>query len=161
MIYCTLGTMFMDFGRLIRGMDEIARDTGERIVVQRGLATTLPKYCEHFDFKPREEHLALQQEARVLVMHAGIGAVMDALQSKKPFLVVPRRKQFGEHMNDHQLDLAEMVARRGWGKAILDVGELPQACANPLPSPLSYRPDRDRLIATLGSIIDGIAQHRD
>ena len=63
MIYVTVGTMFMDFPRLIRAMDAIAKDTGERVVVQRGMGETRPEHCEHFDFKPHNEVLALQREA--------------------------------------------------------------------------------------------------
>ena len=154
MIYATVGTMYLDFPRLIHAMDAIARDTGERVVIQVGMGGTLPAHCEHFDFKPREEVQALQAEARVIVCHGGIGAVADALQAARPLLVVPRLKRHGEHNNDHQLDLARAVERRGWGKAVLDIADLPALCADPPPAKTGYRPDSERLFKFVRNAID-------
>lgn len=157
MIYATVGTMFLDFPRLIRAMDAIARDTNERVVVQTGMGKTLPVHCEHFDFKPREEVLEIQRGARVVVCHAGIGCVSDALRMGRPLIVVPRLKKFGEHMNDHQLDLARAVQSRGWGRVILDVAELAQACADPPPPAANYAPASAPLIADLKAFVDQLA----
>ncbi|HOZ47159.1 MAG TPA: glycosyltransferase [Candidatus Hydrogenedentes bacterium] len=154
MIYVTVGTMFLDFPRLINAVDRIAQDTGERVVLQKGMGTTIPKHCECFDFKPRDEILALQAEARVIVCHAGIGSVMDALEARRPMIVVPRLKAFGEHMNDHQLDIAQAVERRGWGRMVRDMGELPGACRNPPPVPHDYRPARHRLVAAVREMVE-------
>lgn len=156
MIYATVGTMFLDFPRLIHALDAIARDTSEEVVIQIGLGKTFPQHCTHFDFKPREAVLALQRDARVIVCHAGIGSVIDALESRKPFLVVPRLKRFNEHMSDHQIEIAEAVQRRGWGRAIMDITDLPQACATPPPVPTQYRPARDRLIAAIRTNVEEI-----
>lgn len=155
MIYVTVGTMFLDFPRLIHAMDAIARDSGERIVVQTGMGATLPTYCEYFDFKPRNEVLAIQREARVVVCHAGIGCVSDALRMKRPLVVVPRLKRYNEHMNDHQMDLARAVEARGWGRVVYDANDLADACANPPPAHESYTPASASLIRELQSFISG------
>jgi UDP-N-acetylglucosamine transferase subunit ALG13 len=160
MIYVTVGTMFLDFSRLIRKMDEIALDTGERVIVQTGMGDTYPAHCEYFDFRSRDEVLVLQRDARVIVCHAGIGCVSDALNLKRPLIVVPRLKRFNEHMNDHQLDLAEAVQQRGWGRMILDVADLPEVCANPPAAHANYTPARDRLINAVRSFVDETAQRK-
>jgi len=160
MIYATVGTMFLDFPRLIHKMDAITEATGERVVVQIGLGKTIPAHCEHFDFKPREDVLALQREARVIVCHAGIGSVLDALEVRRPLVVVPRLKQFNEHTNDHQLDIAAAVERRGWGRAVRDIADLAEACAHPPPVPASYRPAKRQLIAAIRETVDRIAATR-
>ena len=59
--------------------------------------------------------LTIQREARVIVCHAGIGCIQDALEVKRSLLVVPRLRRFNEHMNDHQVDLAG--GRDGAGEA--------------------------------------------
>lgn len=160
MIYATVGTMFLDFPRLILAMDAIARDTGERVVVQRGMGQTIPSHCEQFDFKPRGDVLALQQEARVVVCHAGIGCVSDALTMKRPLIVVPRLKRHNEHMNDHQLDLARAVERRGWGRMVLDIRDLADACAKPPAPYTTYAPARERLVHAVRSMVDEVALHK-
>jgi len=156
-IYVTVGTMFLDFPRLIRKMDEIAGKTGELVCIQTGLGRTYPKNCEHFDFKSREEVLALQRDARVIVCHAGIGSVMDALRARRPLIVVPRLKKFNEHMNDHQLDVAKAVQTRGWGRLVLDIDDLDEACAMPPPVPENYKPARDRLIGAVRECVERVA----
>lgn len=160
MIYVTVGTMFMDFGRLVRAMDAVAEKTGERVVIQIGLGTTRPAHAESFDFKPREEVLAIQREARLVVAHAGIGCVLDALDLEKPLLVVPRRADLQEHMDDHQRDIAQAVERRGWGKWVRDVAELDALCADPPPPPRRGRPSAHRLVDGLRDMIDRIAADR-
>jgi len=105
--------MYLDFARLIREMDEIAKNTRERVVMQTGMSTTVPHHCEHFGFKPRKEVLTLQRDARVIVCHAGIGSVIDAMHARRPVLIVPRQKKYGEHNDNHQLDLARAMERRG------------------------------------------------
>lgn len=157
MIYVTLGTMFLDFPRLVLKMDAIARDTGEEVIIQTGMGKTIPTACAHFDFKPREEALEIQRNARVIVCHAGIGAVQDALEARRPFLVVPRLKRFGEHMNDHQLDLARAVDARGWGRMIDDLEDLPEACAHPPDVASGYAPAKEGLISEIRGLLNGWA----
>lgn len=154
MVYVTVGTMFLDFGRLIRKADEIAEATGERFVVQTGLCTTVPAHCEHFDFRSRDEVLEIQAEARVIICHGGIGTVLDALEAGRPFIVVPRRASYNEHLTDHQLDLAEAVERRGWARMVLDMDDLPEACANPAPIPEDYAPARHRLVEMVREAVE-------
>ena len=154
MIYVTVGTMFMDFPRLIHAMDRIAADTGEHVIVQTGMGRTKPVHCEHFDFKPREEVLAIQSTARVVVCHAGIGSVSDALYAGRPLVVVPRLKAFKEHLNDHQLDLARAVEARRWGKAVFDIAGLANACANPPSAHENYAPARAPLVAALRAFVE-------
>lgn len=161
MVYVTVGTMFLDFPRLINKMDAIAEKTDEKIIMQVGLGPTYPKHCEYFDFKPREEILQLQREARAIVCHTGIGSVMDALQARRPVIVVPRLKKFNEHLNDHQLDLAQAIERRGWGRVILDMDDLDDAVKNPPPVPEEYRPSKHRLIATVRDKIERVAAAKE
>ncbi|PCJ62780.1 MAG: beta-1,4-galactosyltransferase [Candidatus Hydrogenedentota bacterium] len=146
MIYGTVGTMHKDFARFIRALDEFAKQTDEEVVIQTGLDSTVPEHADHFDFRSRDEVLELQRNARVIVTHAGIGSVIDALQCGISLIVVPRLKRYGEHNNDHQLDLARAVERRGWGKLLLDTADLPDALASPPPPYTDYVPAKKPLL---------------
>lgn len=160
MIYVTVGTMFMDFPRLVSAMDAIAADTGERVVIQRGMGSCPAPHCEVFDFKGHDAVMALNREARLIVTHAGIGCVRDAMIAKRPLIVVPRLKVHGEHMSDHQLDIARAVERRGWGRVVLDVAELAEVCASPPPAVEDYTPDRERLIASIRDKVNRVAEEK-
>lgn len=51
--------------------------------------------------------------ADVIIAHAGTGSALDALESGKCPILVPRRRNYGEHVDDHQTQLAEVLDRRG------------------------------------------------
>ncbi len=160
MIYLTLGTMFLDFPRLIRAVDDIAHTRGERCLMQLGLSPTRPQHAEWFAYRPHEELLALQAEARVIVAHAGIGATRDALRVGRPLILVPRRRRYREHMNDHQVDIARAVAQRGWGAMVLDLAELPGLIAAPPAPPAQYLPAREPLLEAVRDFVATVAEER-
>jgi len=160
MIYVTVGTMFMDFTRLINAMDTIAQSSDEEVIIQTGMDSTTPNHASHFDFKPREEVQAIQARARMIVCHAGIGSVKDALAAQRPFIVVPRLKRWREHMNDHQLELARAVESRGWGRMVLDIDELSELCATPPPMPSDYRSMSTPLVESIRTDIANLAGAR-
>ena len=157
MIYVTLGTMFLDFRRLVDAVDDIASISDEQVVVQLGMSPCRPQHCAWFDFLPREEVLEIQRHARVIVGHAGIGTALDAMSVGRPFVIVPRLKRFNEHMNDHQIEIADAIERRGWGAKILRIEQLPAACENPPPVPDAYRPNKAPLVGAVRSMVERVA----
>lgn len=48
-------------------------------------------------------------EAEVLVLHAGAGSILHAVNAGKCPIVMPRLARFGEHVNDHQLEFASAL----------------------------------------------------
>ncbi|MGY5882428.1 glycosyltransferase [Modestobacter lacusdianchii] len=52
-------------------------------------------------------------ESDVVVSHAGTGAALTALEHGRMPLLVPRRAQYGEHIDDHQQQIAAELSRRG------------------------------------------------
>lgn len=157
MIFAMTGTMYLDFARLVRALDENAQKTGERTIIQTGLGKVLPGQCEHFDFKPPEELGPILAEARVVATHGGMGCVLDVLEAKRPLIVVPRLKHLGEHLNDHQLDLAGGIERRKWGRVIRNIADLPAALADPPPVPADFHPDRRQLASSVREVVDFVA----
>ncbi len=69
------------------------------------------------------------REASVVITHAGEGAVMEAVQQGHVPIVVARRHALGEHINDHQLELATALSRLGWIRVASNEAELRNALA--------------------------------
>ncbi len=69
-----------------------------------------------------EDLAAELRRADVVVMHAGMGATLDALEAGHCPVVIPRRKTAGEQVDDHQVELAKELQRRN-----LAVVRLPEA----------------------------------
>lgn len=67
---------------------------------------------EGVDTLPEANLLDAMREADVVVAHAGVGTVLAALAIGKCPIVVPRRYALGEHVDDHQIQLAGELARR-------------------------------------------------
>lgn len=113
MILVTVGTHNEGFNRLVQAADEYAAMTDERVVIQRGASSYEPQYAETFEFTEFERMKELTEEARVVVTHAAAGAILLGLQMEKPLVLVPRRKMYHEHFDDHQLELTKALSRIG------------------------------------------------
>jgi beta-1,4-N-acetylglucosaminyltransferase len=120
MILVTVGNHVQPFDRLVKGMDKLAAQIDEEVVIQSGYATYEPRYARHFRFTSGKEMQELTRAARVQVCHAGSGSIISALRLGKPLVVVPRRVQYHEHIDDHQLQLADAVEKQGKLVAVPD-----------------------------------------
>lgn len=129
MILVTIGLMY-GFDRLIQEMDEIAGRTEEKVVMQIGETSYEPKNADYFRFVSEEEIDRLYSNARVVVCHAGVGSILTALGHNKQVIVVPRRKKYGEHVDDHQLEIAREMEREGKIRVAWGVNELEKALRN-------------------------------
>lgn len=114
MIFVTVGTHEQPFDRLIKKIDEMKRDgiITENVIIQTGFCTYEPKYCEWNKLIPYKEMLRNVKEARIVITHGGPASFIMPLQYGKIPIVVPRRKKFNEHVNDHQFEFADNVAKR-------------------------------------------------
>ncbi len=61
---------------------------------------------------PTLELTKAMAEADAVITHAGTGSIISALQAGKRPLIIPRRKEFREHVDDHQLLIADELGRR-------------------------------------------------
>ena len=118
MIFLTVGTQYFGFERLVKEMDEISGKIDEEVVAQIGSTKYKPKNMKYFTFIEEEEKiLELYKKARIIISHAGAGTILTVLWYKKPAIIVPRLKEFNEHIDNHQLELAEVLKKEG--KAII------------------------------------------
>jgi UDP-N-acetylglucosamine--N-acetylmuramyl-(pentapeptide) pyrophosphoryl-undecaprenol N-acetylglucosamine transferase len=62
---------------------------------------------------PVAEMRSAMAEADVIIGHAGCGTALDALALGRVPVLVPRRSARGEHVDDHQAQLAHHLAARG------------------------------------------------
>src|SRR5205085_11415264 len=53
---------------------------------------------------------AAMRAADVVIAHAGVGATMSAFDAGRCPVLVPRRAAFGEHIDDHQREIASHLA---------------------------------------------------
>lgn len=109
MILLTVGTGPDGFDRLVRGVDSIAPESNEPIRAQIGRSEYTPENIDWFRFTSEEEIQELNRTASVVISHAGAGAVLTARSYEKPVVIVPRREKFGEHTDNHQMEMASAL----------------------------------------------------
>ena len=112
MIFVTVGTHEQPFNRLVEYMDRWSMSHEEEVVIQTGFSTYEPKHCVWQKLYPYQEMVANVDRARIVITHGGPSSFIMPLQKGKIPVVVPRKKEYNEHVNDHQIDFCKAVAER-------------------------------------------------
>lgn len=133
MIFVTVGTHEQSFERLVKAVDNYKAQgiIQEDVFIQKGYTDYCPKWCEYDDFLSYEQMCAKMCAADVIISHGGPSTFMQALSLAKKLIVVPRQKEFGEHVNNHQLEFLEKIIYEGYEICVLkDMDLLPEALKN-------------------------------
>lgn len=133
MIFVTVGTHEQQFNRLVECVDQM-KEKGllqEEVIVQTGFSTYEPKHCTWQKLLPFQQMVKNVEQARIVITHGGPSSFIMPLQIGKIPIVVPRQKQYEEHVNDHQVDFCRAVSQRQ-GNIILaeEMDALEQAILN-------------------------------
>lgn len=124
MIFVTVGSHYQGFDRLIKKMDEIAGKIDEEIIMQIGYTKYKPTNSRYFDFAGYSKIKQLNNDARIVVSHAGVGSILTALEQKTHLIIVPRLKKYGEVVDDHQLEIARQLSENPNVTTLYDVENL-------------------------------------
>lgn len=103
MIFVTLGSQKFQFNRLLKAVDELQTD--EEIFAQIGYSDYKPQNYNYKEFLDREEFAAWEEKADIVITHGGTGAIIGAIKKGKKVIAVPRLAKYGEHVDDHQMQL--------------------------------------------------------
>ncbi len=131
MIFVTVGTHEQPFDRLIREIERLVASGAitEEVFVQRGMATAAPSCCSSEELISYPDMVRYVREARIVITHGGPGSIMLPLSAGKRPLVVPRQARYGEHVDDHQVAFARMLAAAGRISMVLDIADLEKELA--------------------------------
>ena len=116
-ILVSVGASEFSFERLLRIIDELCEEgvlDGNHVIAQKGVATYTPKHYRSFDLIGRDEYQKYMEQADVIISHAGTGSVIPALKIGKKVIVFPRLAKYGEHVDNHQLELADVFTHAGY-----------------------------------------------
>lgn len=107
MIFVTLGSQKFQFNRLLKALDEQVEEgkITDDIFAQIGASDYIPKNYKYKDFLSRDEFSEIMGSSDIVITHGGTGAIIGAVKKGKKVIAVPRLAQYGEHVDDHQLQL--------------------------------------------------------
>jgi beta-1,4-N-acetylglucosaminyltransferase len=160
LIFVTVGNDFRDFSRLIKKVDEITPHLPHEIVIQRGYSRYRPQNTKHFDFVPIDTAMEYIKMSELVISHAGIGTVILCKEYGIPIIILPRRKKYGEHMNDHQMEIAKILEEKKDANVhvIYEESELERVIKEVLKNKEKYTPienvGRANLIRTIREFIE-------
>ncbi len=164
MILVLTGQERFAFDRLLAMVDE---GVGRGIIpspvfAQTGCSRYEPKHLRASAYFASDRLASLIREAEGVITHAGVGSILMTLHAGKVPIIVPRRRDLREHVDDHQVELAGRLQETGRARVVGDATELyaffqggawrgrdRKGSTGPAPG--------QALMEGLGSIIDGLA----
>lgn len=128
MILVMLGTQKNSFNRLLEEIQKCINNhiINEKVIVQAGSTKFKSKNMEIFNLIPNEKLKKLIKEAGIIITHGGVGSIVTCLKEGKKIIAVPRYHEYGEHVNDHQLQIVQTFDGQGFIKGAVSVEDLPK-----------------------------------
>ena len=116
MILVTLGTQDKSFKRLLDNIQEQIEkgNIKDKVIVQAGCTNFKSKYMEIHDYLDMKTFNQYIKDCDYVITHGGVGSIIDSLKKNKKILVVPRKKEYDEHENDHQIQITEKFTKMGY-----------------------------------------------
>ena len=121
MIFVTVGTHQQPFQRMLSALEALP---ASELVVQHGYGAPPSGVSHAAAFMSFGEMLEQFEAADTVVTHAGVGSILLALRVGHTPIVVPRYKRYGEHVDDHQVELTRALADAGRVVAAWDTAGL-------------------------------------
>lgn len=126
MIFVCLGSQKFQFNRLLEQLDiyKESNQLTEPVFVQKGYSDYSPKYLETVDFLNSEEFKNQIDKSELIITHGGTGAIINSIKKRKKVIAIPRLSKYGEHVDDHQIEIVKQFDEMELICPCYDVGEL-------------------------------------
>lgn len=118
MIVYTLGTIFFPFDRAVSWLQILLEEEiiVEPVLLQYG--STSAAWLSHplltsVASLTRQEMYEAVKQASLVISHAGQGSTRMLAEMGATFVLIPRQKRYGEHIDDHQLLFSRAVEKFG------------------------------------------------
>lgn len=157
MILVLLGTQNNSFIRLVEAIQKnIDNDTiKDEVIVQAGFTKFESDKMKVFSLIDKNELSKLQDRASIIITHGGVGSIISSLKKGKKVIVAPRLKKYGEHVNNHQLQIARRFEQEGYVKTVINMKNLGKVI-NSIEKfiPRDYESDESNVISIIENYID-------
>ena len=160
MIFISVGTHKQQFDRLLKAIDELIakKVITQSVFAQVGHSKYKPKRFKGKKFLGLEEFDEKIKKCDLFITHAGEGNIGTAMQLEKKMIIVPRRAKFGEHTNDHQLELADAIKKQKQAIVIENVSELENAIKDAKKIKMKETLHAKRIIKLIDAFVSGTGE---
>ena len=159
MIFVTLGTQDKPFNRLLVAVEK-AIDDGfitDDVVVQVGFTKFKSDKMKVFDLIGQEDFASYMKQADLLITHGGVGSIITGLNLGKKIIAAPRLAKYGEHVNDHQLQIIKCFWQKKYILPLYEfekLGEVLQAAKDFVPE--RFESNKTNFLNRIEKMIDSI-----
>ena len=158
MILITLGTQDKKFYRLLEAVQKQINNKNikDRVVVQAGCSSDFKSdEMKIFDLIPMEDFDKLISECDILITHGGVGSIISGLKNNKKVIAAPRLKEYGEHTNNHQLQIINNFSKAGYILSLNNFDELDKVLKEIQKfKPKKYKSNTDNFVSLIQKLID-------
>lgn len=132
MIFVTVGSQKFQFNRLLKELDMLVEKNGikEDIFAQTGYSDYKPKNYKYKNFLDRDEFKEIMEKSNKVITHGGTGAIIGAVKQGKKVIAIPRLKEYGEHVDNHQLQIIDEFKKMKFISAVNEIDELGEVIKN-------------------------------
>lgn len=126
MIFVTVGSQKFQFNRLLRAVDDLISDgtIKDEVFAQIGVSDYKPKNYKYKDFLTQDEFNDYIEKSNLIITHAGTGVIINSIKREKKVIGVPRLAKYGEHVDDHQIQLLNEFKNMNFIEVANDENEL-------------------------------------
>ena len=159
MILVLLGTQNNSFHRLLEEIEKNIKDEiiKDEIIVQAGYTKFQSHRMRIIDLMSKEQLEKFQDEADLIITHGGVGSIISSVEKGKKVIAVPRKHEYGEHVNNHQKEIVKDFNDKGYIIGIEKVEDLKQAIIKSKDfEPKKYKPNNEKMLKTIENFIDNI-----
>ncbi len=157
MYFITLGSQKFQFNRLLIEVDKLIEKglITCNVFAQIGHSDYTPRNFQYERFLEREKFIQMEENAEVVITHGGTGAIIGAVKKGKKVLAVPRLARYGEHVDDHQLQLLSEFEKMNIIGVCYDLEHLHKCLNDILTKKLdNYKSNTDVIINNIQTYLD-------
>ena len=159
MILILLGTQNKPYVRILNDVASLikGKKIKDKVVAQIGCTEYKNDNMTLFDYIKHEDMDELIEKASIVIIHGGVGSITNAVKKGKKVIVAPRYKKYGEHVNDHQLQITKEFVDKGYVLPLYDDKNLVKVLKNLKEfKPKKYESNTDNFKNMIKDLIDNI-----
>lgn len=159
MIFVAVGTQKFPFDRLLKGIDDLIEQgqLEQDVFAQIGHTDYVPRNYGYQNFLSKDDFQSYISSCDVLITHSGVATIIAGMKLDKPVVVVPRFAKFGEHVDDHQFQIAESFSDKNLVLMCKNMDELAAMVNKARTHRFSkYVSQKERVIHTIRDYLESI-----
>lgn len=157
MILVILGTQDKKFERLLKAVDKQIKlgNIDDEVIVQAGFTKYESDKMKIFDLIPMNDFDTLVKKADLIITHGGVGSILNGIRNNKKVIAAPRLVKYGEHENDHQVQIVEEFVKEGYILECRNLNHLDKVLKEVKKfKPKKYQSDNSKMIHLLEEFIE-------